>query len=166
MARIDIDAKIVLSKLKSLKTGFQDMTEFFKDVADYEWSDTLLRYDEEVDPDGRKWRDPIAIRRDGGSNGNRAGQERAFAYWKKSNFHAIPKGWHFFNRGTGDKAMHDTGNLSNSIQRLFGKNFAEVGTNVKYGKFVQALGFRFLGINEKTKENINKAFQSYIKGKL
>lgn len=164
MASIVFDARDVLRKLGALSGGLKNMEELFRNIADLELSQTSLRFRDGEAPDGSKWRDPISIRRDAG--GSSFTREAAWGYWKASNFHAIPQGWHFFNRGQGDKPMIDTGQLSQSIQRVFGRDYAEVGTNLKYGKYVQALGFTFLGVNKKTEENIEDAYENYIKGFL
>lgn len=163
MARIVLDFKDAFKKIKSLEDGFKDMSEFFQNVADLELSSTLLRFEDEIAPDGSLWRDPIVIRRDGG--GSQYSKSHAWHYWKKSNFHAIPEGWHFFNRGQ-DKVLRDTGNLFQSIQRAFDKNSAEVGTNIQYGKHVQDKGFEFLGISDTTEENIQEAFTAFVKERL
>lgn len=164
MASIVFDAKDVLKKLGALNGGLKNMEELFRNIADLELSQTSLRFLDETAPNGEKWRDPITIRRNAG--GSRFSRAEAWGYWKASNFHAIPSGWHFFNRGSGDKTLTDTGQLSQSVQRVFGRDYAEVGTNLKYGKFVQALGFTFIGANKQTEENIEDAYENYIKGFL
>lgn len=162
MARIELSIGETLAKLRNLKKGFSDLSELFKNIADLEYSSTLLRYKDETDPSGRKWRDPITIRRDVG--GSRFSKAEAWHYWKKSNFHALPSGWHFFNQN--DKTLIDTGVLFGSIQRAYGSNFAEVGTNIKYGEYVQNLGFVFLGVSKDTKDNIKEAFEAFVKDRL
>ena len=164
MAQLEIiNFREVLDKLKKTNDSFKDMSPFFKEVAFRETGTTKLRFEDQEDPDGNRWRDPITIRRDVG--GSQYSKEAAWAYWKKSNFHALPKGWHEFRSGE-DKALIDNGNLMGSIQGLSSKNEAFIGTNLKYGKYVTALGFRFLGVSDATKENIKEIYQLYMQGKL
>lgn len=162
MARIELSIGETLAKLRNLKKGFSDLSELFKNIADREYSSTLLRYEEQVDPSGKKWRTPMTIRKDLG--GSSFSKEQAWHYWKKSNFHALPSGWHRFN--SKDKILRDTGILNESIQRKYGINFAEIGTNLKYGEYVQNKGFEFLGVSEDTKDNIKEAFEAFIKDRL
>lgn len=163
MARIELSIGETLAKLKNLKKGFSDLSELFKNIADLEYSSTLSRFNNQIDPSGKKWRSPIALRRDIG--GSQYSQSHAWHYWKKSNFHAIPKGWHFFNESS-DKALRNTGNLFSSIQRTYGSNFSEIGTNLKYGEYVQNKGFEFLGVSEDTRDNIKEAFEAFVKDRL
>lgn len=165
MASIVFDISDVVKKLKVIDEKHSDMTPMFKMIAEFEKSQTLLRYKDEVAPDGTKWRNPIAIRRDGTATPNRMDKSRAWHYWKFSNFKAVPKGWHTFDRGLGDKTLRDTGVLMNSIQEKFGKDFAMVGTNIKYGQYVTNLGFNFLGVNNKTISNVRKAYSLFMRGK-
>lgn len=141
MVKITYDASNLQKALKKIGRGHEDMTPLFRAISLLELSNTALRYDDGVDPKGKRWRDPITMRRNEGGGG-----------------------WHRFSRAMGDRPMIDTGNLRSSIQSLFGKNYAEVGTNVKYGKYVHALGFEFLGVSSETSENIKNAYKSYIKG--
>lgn len=168
MASIVFDARDVLKKLKNLENGYKDMSSMFKDIVDYEVSSTALRFLDQEDPDGNKWRKPISIRRDAG--GSSFSPSAAWWYWKSSNFHAVPRGWHIFGQDSRDKVLINTGQLADSISsdqnRSWGKDYAEFGTNLKYGKYVQALGFTFLGVNKKTEENIEDAYENYIKGFL
>lgn len=158
-----LEERKLLAKIKRLSNGFSEMDDFWNKFSALELSSTLLRYKDQEDPDGNPWRDPITIRRDGRKTSS-GEKSKAWWYWKRSNFHAIPKGWHFFDRNKGDKVLIDTGILNNSIQNLFGKDWMAIGTNIKYGKHVQNKGFVFLGVNEQTKENSKEAFREYIKG--
>lgn len=164
MASVElINFKEVIGKLKATNDSLVDMSPFFKEIGFREVGTTALRFKDQEDPEGVKWRDPKTIRRDAG--GSEYSQAAAWAYFKKSNFWALPKGWHRFISGV-DKAMIDTGNLRNSVQSFFSKDEAFIGTNLKYGNYVQALGFNFLGVSDKTRENIKEIYQLYLKGKL
>lgn len=165
MARIVLDFKDAFKKIKSLEDGFKDMSEFFQNVADLEKSSTLLRFLDEVSPSGEKWRTPFTIRRNQG--GSSYSPSHAWHYWKKSNFHAIPDGWHLFSRGN-DKVLRSNqgSGLFGSIGSAFGSDFAEIGTNLEYGKHLQNKGFEFLGVSETTEENIQEAFTAFVKGRL
>lgn len=158
-----INFREVLDKLKKTNDSLKDMSPFFKEVAFREEGTTDLRFRDQEDPDGNRWRNPITIRRNAG--GSQYSKEAAWAYWKKSNFHALPQGWHEFRAGQ-DKIMVDTGMLLNSIQGLSSKDEALIGTNVRYSKYVTALGFRFLGVSESTRDNIKEIYELYMKGKL
>lgn len=163
MPRLELDIDKIIGKLKKLSGNLSDMTDFYREVSQLELSNTLLRFREEKAPDGTKWRDPITLRRSGG--GSASSKEQAWGYWKASNFHAILPGWRFFSRAQGDKVLRDTGVLNQSIQRVSGKDYAEVGTNVQYGKHVQNLGFPFLGISKQTEKNVVKVFMDYMRNK-
>lgn len=160
MASITFDIQKTINEIKKLSSNISNLSSFFNDIGAREEGATKLRFLDQKDPQGNMWRDPITLRRNAG--GSQFSPEHAWRYWKKSNFHAIPKGWHFFNRGMGDKTLIDTSNLRSSIQYTHGKNFVDIGTNVKYGKYVQKKGFQFLGISEKTKQNIDDAFKFYM----
>lgn len=164
---IVFDIRDATKKLDKLNTGLLDMTQMFKNIADLELSQTRLRYRKEEDPDGKKWPDPITIRRDG--NGRRSGQftrEQSWNYVLKSNYHAAPPGWHFFDKQRGDKILRDTGTLFNSLGIAYGKDYAMVGTNVEYADKLQNGRFPFLGVNEKTEKNIRSAVTAFVKGLL
>lgn len=143
------------------------MRPFYKRVSELELSNTKLRLREQVDPQGKKWPDPITIRRNG--NGRRNGEftrEQSWNYVLKSRFHAAPPGWHFFDRQRGDKVLRDTGTLFNSLGSFYGPDYAQVGTNLEYSVKLQNGRFPFLGINNKTIDNITKVVNSYMKGLL
>lgn len=168
MADIKITENIS-KKLGKLKASISDMTPAFKDIADHEWSATKLRYIGEKDPEGNKWEKPFTVRRDGG--GTRSQKFRdPWPYVVASNYHAAPPGWHFFDAGRGDKILRDTGVLFNSIGRAYGKDFAIVGTNVEYGrKHQEGIGVKkreFLGINQKTLDNVKRVVDFYLAGAL
>lgn len=160
MVTIEFNIEEIVKKIDYLSERMKNMEPFYKDISAIELGDTKLRFRDEIKPDGERWRTPITLRRDGG--GSRFAPWQAWAYWKKSNFHAIPSGWHFFDKGKGDKILRDTGNLFNSIQSRYDKSSAVVGTDVRYGKYVQNLGFDFIGISDKTSENIDKIFVKYL----
>lgn len=141
MAKVELDYLKTQAKLKNLKDSYKNMEELFRNIADLELSSTLLRYKDEEKPDGTKWRDPISTR-------GRGKDKRPF------------------DRGLGDKVLIDSGILLGSIQRVFGEDYAEVGTNMKYGGYVQALGFTFLGVNDQTRDNVREAYKAFIKGVL
>lgn len=160
MASISVNLQDNVSKeLDKLAGKIDDMTPVFKDIADYEWSQTRLRYTKQVDPEGKRWPNPFTIRRDGG-NARRMQGVDPWGYVVKSNYHAAPPGYHFFDAGRGDKIMRDTGTLFSSIGRSYGKDYAIVGTNIEYGKKNQeGDGVKprpFLGINKKTFDNVKK----------
>lgn len=168
MAQITITGN-VSKELKKLENKLTDMTPVFKDIADYEWSQTRLRYTREQDPNGKKWPDPFTIRRNGGTNAGRRSQEEAWGYVLASNYHAAPPGYHFFDAARGDKIMRDTGTLFSSIGRAYGKDYAIVGTNIEYAVDNQnGTGSRqarpFLGINKKTYDNVKKVVEFYLMG--
>lgn len=165
MAYIKIQETIT-KKLNHLASKIEDMTPAFKDIADYEFTQTKLRFNNEEDPEGKKWPNPFTIRRDGA--GSRAQGGNPWGYVVKSNYHAAPPGYHFFDSSRGDKILRDTSTLFNSIGRAYGKNYAIVGTNVEYArKHQEGIGVKqrmFLGINKKTLENVNKTIKFYLMG--
>lgn len=145
------------------------MTPAFKDIADYEWAATKLRYTKETDPDGKKWPDPFTIRRDA-EGGRNTDFNNPWGYVVASNYHAAPQGYHFFSRARGDKIMRDTGTLFASIGRAYGKDYAVVGTNIEYARKNQTgtggvKARPFLGINNKTLTNVRKVVGFYLGGK-
>ena len=176
MAKITITSKKLLSQLKKLTDSLSDATPAFRDIADLELSQTLLRYRSEVDPDGNEWEDPHTIRRGQGpetGSGKRTKtsgwtREEAMEYFKDSNFHAAPPGYRFFDKSIGDKVLRDTGTMMLSIGRAYGKDFALVGTNLEYAqKHQDGDGVKkreFLGINDKTEENVLRVIKSYLLG--
>lgn len=166
MADVKITGNIS-KEIENLTAKLKDMTPVFKDIADLELSATRLRFTKEVDPNGNKWPEPFTVRRDGG--GNRSQEFRnPWGYVVASNYHAAPPGYHFFDPARGDKILRDTGNLFNSIGRAYGPNFAIVGTNVDYArKNQEGDGVKarpFLGINQKTYENIKNLTEFYLTG--
>ena len=163
-----LDIRDATKKLDKISMGLVDMTQLFKNISDLEVMNTRLRYIDEVDPDGKKWPDPITIRRDaqGGEGRGQFTGEQSWNYVLKSRFHAVPPGWHWFDKQRGDKIMRDTGNLFNSLGIAYGKDYAMVGTNVEYAQGLQDGRFPFLGANEKTVTNINTAVDAFVKGLL
>lgn len=172
MAKITVSIKDNISKsLKKLEAKLQDMTPVFKDIADYEWSQTRFRYVKQIDPRGNKWPDPFTIRRGTGPETGTGAftTKRGWDYVVASNYKATPPGYRFFDPGRGDKILRDTGTLFNSIGRAYGKDYAVVGTNVSYAKKNQegqgkTKARPFLGINAKTVSNIKKTVKFYIMG--
>ena len=124
---------------------------------------TKLRFDKQVDPKDKPWPDPITIRRDAGGNRGGFTREQSWNYVLKSNFHAVPKGWHWFDRNR-DKVLRDTGTLFNSISRDFGKDFAIVGTDLSYAEKLQTGRFPFIGITSRTESNLDIAMNAFLKG--
>jgi phage gpG-like protein len=165
------DVKItgdISKKLNDLSKKLDNMSQPFRDIADYELSQTRLRYTKEVDPENKKWAIPFTIRRDG-SGGRNTNFNNPWGYVEKSNYHAAPPGYHFFDKARGDKIMRDTGTLFASLGRAFGKDYAIVGTNISYGKENQEgtngkKARPFLGINKKTYDNVKKVVTFYLKG--
>lgn len=187
MADVIIDLSKVMKGLAQAKANFEDMTPFFHNVADLELADTKLRFETQKDPDGKKWPDPHTIRKGGpdpknpkksgfkkrvrdiNAEANEFGvsvseRDLAWNYVVNSNFHGIPNGWHWFDRGRGDKAMIDNGTLLNSISRAYGKDFAIVGTNLEYAEKLQTGRFPFIGVTSRTQDNIDEAMQVFLKG--
>lgn len=154
-------------KLANLGNGakkLKSLAPVFKAIADLELSATKLRFIKQEDPDGKKWPDPITIRRDGTVTGGGLTHAEAWSYVVKSNYQGMPKGWHWFK--SSDKIMRDTGVLFNSIQRGYTDTYAVVGTNISYGKTLQAGRFPFLGINKKTEDNIVFVLNKFLGGLL
>lgn len=173
MAKVIFDAKKALESMSRLAEGLADQSQLFKNIADYELKDTLLRFKKGVKPDGSKWPDPYTIRRGDGlgtkdvnrSTGEAWDDESARAFYFASRMTSAPKGWHIFDP-TKDKVMRDTGNLMNSISREYGKSYAVVGTNVEYAEKLQDGRFPFIGMTKKTNKNINNSVKAYLKGLL
>lgn len=159
--KLKIDKR--LANLGNGAKRLKNMAPVFKAIADLELSQTKLRFIKEQDPDGKKWPDPITIRRDAG--GSQLSQAEAWDYFKSANYQALPRGWHFFRRGS-DKVLRDTGVLFNSIQRGYTDTYAIVGTNTTYGKTLQEGRFPFLGVNKKTEDNIIFVFNKFLGGLL
>lgn len=166
MAEITI-RNTITPLMSKLSKGVSDMTPAFKQIADYELAQTKMRYIREQDPDGKKWEDPITVRRDGNGGRNTA-FNNPWGYVVASNYHAAPPGYHFFDAARGDKIMRDTGSLFLSIGRAYGKDYALVGTNKEYAKKNQeGQGVKarpFLGINKKTIDNVKKVVKFYLMG--
>lgn len=169
MASITIDDKRVIKALKNLAKSLDDMTPFFKDVADLELSRTKVSYLKEVGPDGKKWDEPFTLRRGGPGQVNTSFED-PWRYVVASNYHAAPPGFRFFDRASGDKVLRDTGTMFNSISRAYSKTYAVVGTNVEYAKKHQyGDGVKqraFLGINQQTIDDINKLIKEYLEGSV
>lgn len=151
--------------LDKLDKGLKNLAPIFKNIADLELADTKLRFIQEIDPEGKKWEDPVTLRRDGsGTNMNEF--DNPWAYVVASNYHATPPGYRWWRRP--DKILRDTGTLFNSIQSSYGYNYAIVGTNLEYAKKHQdGIGVKqrkFIGPSKKTKDNIHKAVNAYLKG--
>lgn len=178
MASITINMNKVVGALKELESRLLDATPAFRDIADLELSQTLLRFKKEVDPNNKKWPIPHTIRRGTGpetGSGSRTKTSgwtpsEAMEYFVNSNFHAAPPGWRLFSRSQGDKILRDTGTLMNSIGRAYGKNYAIVGTNLEYApKHQDGDGVKrrqFLGINKKTEQNVLDVVRSYLNGAI
>lgn len=173
--KISLDSKEVSDLIKRLSSKLEDMTPAFKDIADLEFSQTRLRFKNEVDPSGKKWPDSVTIRK-GSGKGTGSGSRTKKTGWNKkdaidyfiaSNFRAAPPGWHLFDSSSGDKILLDTRTLFNSIERSYSKDSAIVGTNNEYAdkhQFGDGVKQRaFIGINQKTVQNVQKIFDQYIK---
>lgn len=169
------DIKIVNNVSKSLNNLSKkliDMTPVFKDLADLELSQTKLRFVDEKDPQGKDWPEPFTIRRgigDQTGSGERTKKSAwsrfdAWRYVVASNFHATPPNFRFFDKSKGDKILRDTGILLKSIGRAYSKTFAIVGTNTEYAKKLNDGRFPFLGLNQKTVENVENVTTQYLKG--
>lgn len=168
MAEVTIDSKRLQDALNKLVSKLSDSTPAFKDIADLEWAQTRMRFTKQVDPDGKKWAEPFTIRRDG-SGGRNTQFNDPWNYVVKSNYQAAPPGYHFFDSSRGDKILRDTSGLFNSIGRAYGKDYAVVGTNLEYARANQeGDGKRkarpFIGINQKTVENVLKVLKLYLQG--
>lgn len=173
MASIVLNIGDVLKRLDKMSNGLADQTQFFKNISDLELSQTMMRFRTETDPDGEKWEDSNTIRRDGGGAGTGRGgftAEQSWNYVLKSNFHAVPPGWHWFDRARGDKVLTDTGTLRRSIGISYGADYGIVGTNLSYAKRNQdgdgVKQRQFLGVNDRTMKNIETALDAYMKGLL
>lgn len=170
MAAITI-TETITKGLKDLSKRLEDMTPAFKRIADYEWASTKLRYKEALDPDMKEWPDPITIRRGAGpesGSGKRTkrtgwSQADAWKYSVAARFHATAPGYHFFDPFK-DRPMIDTGSLFASIGRAYGKDYAIVGTNKEYATKLQNGRFPFLGVNDKTVDNVKKVAKFYLMG--
>lgn len=152
-----------LLNFSNVPRGLSDMTEVYKRIANLELSETKKRFVKEIDPDGQKWPEPFTLRRDG--SGTMMNQyTNPWAYVVASNYHAAPPGYRFWRRP--DKILRDTGTLFNSFGILYGKNYAIVGTNLRYArKHQEGDGVkerRMIGINKKTESNVRKAVIDYI----
>lgn len=150
--------------LRELSKSIKDMTPVFKDIADKEWSETKMRFKNQVDPNFKKWPMPITLRRGKGEetgSGVRS-TKRGWDYVVSANFHATPPGYRFFDP-TKDKILRDTGRLMKSIGRAYGSNYAIVGTDVEYAKKLQDGRFSFIGINAKTLSNVRMIVNKYMK---
>lgn len=158
-----IDIKGVIQGLQGAEGQLYDFTKFFQYVADLELADTKLRFKKQVDPSDKPWPDPITIRRDAGGNRGGFTRKQSWNYVLKSNFHAVPKGWHWFDRNR-DKVLRDTGTLFNSLSRDFGKDFAIVGTDLSYAEKLQTGRFPFIGITSRTESNLDIAMNAFLKG--
>lgn len=165
---VSVNYKTVTKKIKLLSSKLNDMTPFFKDIADKELSQTKLRFIEEKDPDGKKWPDSFSLRKGTGpeTGSGRYAKTSGWQYVINSNYHAAPPGFRFFNRGRGDKVLRDTGRLLKSLGRAYGKDYALVGTNVQYAKDHQegngVKQRRILGINKMTIANIESSIKFYL----
>lgn len=170
MASIVLDISGALKELERINGGLQNQTSLFKSIADSELSETLLRFRSETDPEGKKWAASNTIRRDGGGGRGPYTREQSWNYVLKSNYHAVPPGWHWFDRSRGDKALTDTGTLRRSIGISYGPDYGIVGTNLEYAKRNQeGDGVRkreFLGVSKRTISNVENILQMYIKGLL
>ena len=172
MASIEIDLDDVLKRLGNVSDHLEDLSELFKAIGDLEKSSIQLRFEDGVNPDGKKWRDPRTIRRgddpsvDYGKRKRITDPEDARKYFASSNFWGAPKGWHLFNSSMGDRPMMDTRNLLESIDWTIDKNELHIGSNIKYGKYLNDGDFRWLAINKQTEDNILISFKEVFEGIL
>lgn len=161
-----------LKNIHKVPNKLKNMKRVWSEIGMLELSQTKLRFIKEVEPgdinstQGKKWEDPITLRREvGGSSFSR---EQAWAYVVKSNYHAVPKGWRWWKRP--DKILRDTSVLFNSLSTRYTDTYTIVGTNVSYAKKHQeGIGVKprpFLGINLKTVQNVNYVFSKYLRGIL
>lgn len=164
MASVTVDVRNLIIGLGKLNKGLSDMSPLFRNIAELELSETKLRFNDQKDPDGKNWPEPITIRRNSPSSGGGYSQQEAWNYVLKSNFHAVPNGYHWFSKSRGDKVLRDTGTLLASIGSASGKDYAVVGTNMEYANKLQKGRFPFIGINKLTVSNVNEAVDSYLKG--
>lgn len=142
----------LVKRFDDLLDLMSDMTPFFKDLADLELSETHSRFNKQVDPDFKPWALPTAARRRTG----------------RANPRTRP-----FSKSLGDKILRDTGTMYNSIGRAYGKDFAEVGTNISYAVYHQSDEPRtvipqrkMFGVNKVTLETIDKLIKAYLELKL
>ena len=164
---VKINDKKLAKAIQNLTKKLENMTPAFKDIADLELSETKLRFKDQVDPQGIKWANSVTIRRDSGGSKYRPEVARRLFLERG----VILPGWHFFNPGMGDKILRDTGQLYKSLGRAYGPDYAIVGTDKEYANDVQNGGGKriarpFLGINERTLENVRFVSEKYIKGVL
>lgn len=139
---VKINSNDFKKKIKKANAKISNLRQFFKDIAEFELSDTLLRYKKEISPNNEAWRIPKHAIRGTYARGS-----------KKRPFDSSV-----------DKILYRSGNLFNSISYLSDDKSAIIGTNIRYGYYLQNnLGFPFIGISENTEKNINKAFLLMIK---
>lgn len=170
MASVVFDIRKAVKTLSTMNRGLSDMTPLFREVSQAELSETLLRFRAEENPEGVKWEDSKTIRRGGDENPGPYTREQSWNYVLKSNFHAVPPGWHWFNRSMGDKVLRDTGTLMASISNAFGPNFGVVGTNLEYAKKHQegdgVAKREMFGVSKTTEENVENAVNLFLGGLL
>lgn len=176
MVSMILNKKNFENRVSKILMNFGDQTRAFKAIADYELSETKLRYLKQEDLQGKAWKEPFTLRK-GSSNETGTGARtkasgwtysQAWNYVVASNYQATPPGWRFFDKGKGDKILRNTGMLFKSLSRAYGKNFALVGTNVSYAKAQQeGLGHinarPFLGLNRKSYDNVRKVYLNFMK---
>ena len=173
------NVKQLAKKIGEMTKKLENMTPAFKDIADLELMETKLRYEQQITPEGIPWETPFTIRKgeylETGSGARTKTTDwtkvDAWKYVVASNYHATPPGWRFFNEAFGDQILRDTGLLFKSLGRAFGADFAIVGSNRTYAKAVQEGKGRqkarpYLGINQKTYDNVETVMKKYIKGVL
>lgn len=170
MASVVFDVRKAISGLSGLNKGLGDKTKLFKAIADLELSDTMFRFRDQEDPEGKKWPDSKTIRRDASGSVGGYTQEQSWNYVLKSNYHAVPPGWHWFNPGMGDKVLTNTGTLRRSIGIAYGPDYGIVGTNLSYAKKHQegdGVAMRqFLGVSKLTESNVEQALNLFLGGLL
>lgn len=172
MAKVTYSDRKAQGKLSNLKKFLQDMTPVYKEIADLEHSQTLQRFKRQVEPDGTPWAEPFTIRKGSGpETGSGARSEGTFTrpwdYVRASNYQATPPGYRFFNAAKGDKIGRDSGSLFLSITRVYGPDYAIVGSNREYADdFQNGTGPRqprpFIGINDKTITNIERTVRKFF----
>lgn len=171
---VKVKASQGLKKLDEVPNKFRNMKEVYRQIAELELAQTKLRFIKQVEPgdenqsEGKKWPDPIAIRRVGGAA--RSGgfsPEQSWNYVLKSNYQAVPPGWRWFQSGN-DKVLRNSGVLFNSLDSRYTNTYAAVGTDIEYAEKLQEgdgnQGFRFLGINFKTKQNVEYVMKKFFGG--
>lgn len=170
MASVVFDVRKAVAGLSKLEKGLGDLTPLFREISQQELSETLLRFKSEEDPEGNKWPDSKTIRRNAGGSEGGFSQQQAWNYVLKSNFHAVPPGWHWFDRARGDKVLTDTGTMRLSIGTAYGANYGIVGTNNEYAEKHQegdGVAMRqFLGVSEMTESNVENALNLFLGGLL